>query len=350
MYTKNNWRKISRYLSDECSEQEKEEIEAKITADETFAKFIGQMKQILSVKQKPIPIKDAETMWHEIKADIESHSADILPETHHQVRKFSYVKDIPATSWKILRYAAVLILAIGLSYYFMRILIPGFVQHSGEEYRVLKVNHGERLTVTLNDGTSITLDAGSELKYKTDFSHSREVYLKGEGYFQVAHDPARPFYVHANHALVQVLGTKFDVRAWDESPVVTVTVKEGKVALGYDAPHTSTRVFLHSGEQSFLPKHGPPSRPINVDVDGYTSWMHNEIHFQDATLKEILAQLERWYGFQFEVNDKLLQKSRLTVHIKRSNVDNVIELISVITKTNVVREGKKIQFVQKRHN
>jgi len=349
--SQNDWKKITRYLSGECSEPEKEEIQAMIKSDESFAKLIQEMRQILSVKQKPIPVKDVEAMWREIKADI----LQTLPATSREPgqdypRKLFVAKNITSASWKILRYAAVVILAVGLSYYAMKSIIPSILQQPQREYRVLTVNHGERLTITLTDGTSITLDAGSELKYKTEFSNSREVYLKGEGYFQVAHDSKHPFYVHANHALVQVLGTKFNVRTWDENPLVTVTVKEGKVALGYDDPHASARVLLNPGQQSSLPRHGRPSQPVSVDADEYTLWMHNEIHFQDATLKEIFAQLERWYDFQFEVEDDLLQTSHLTVHIKRSNVDNVIELISIITKTEIVREGKKIRLVPKKNS
>jgi ferric-dicitrate binding protein FerR (iron transport regulator) len=146
------------------------------------------------------------------------------------------------------------------------------------------------------------------------------------------------------------MGTEFNIRAWYESSFVAVTVKEGKVALSFNDRSVSPMVYVTDGKQSLFPKHGYPSNPVSVNIDDYTSWKHNELHFHDASLTEIIAQLERWYDYQFEVDDALLYKNHLTFHIKRTNVDNLLESISIITKTDVVREGNKIMLVKKQNN
>jgi len=349
MHSKYNWKKLTRYLSNESPEEEKKEIEMQIQSDETFAGFVQQMRQILSVRQKPLQIKDVDEKWNEIKADLLRESPKALREKKQKETKpYSFASSTVITSMKIWRYAAILIFAIGLSYFVTKGYLHAPAQQ--EEFRVLSVHNGERLTIKLCDGTSIKLDAGSELRYPAKFGNRRDVYLKGEGYFHVAHNAQKPFYVHVNDALVQDVGTRFNIRAWEENPVVTVTVLEGKVVLSRDEPYTKTKVLLTRNMQSTLAEYGPPAKPVNVNAEEYTRWMHNEIHFHDVSLKQILAQLERWYDFQFEVADTLLQKNHLDVHIKRTNVDNVIELLSIITKTNVIREGKKIRFVKRQRS
>ena len=182
--------------------------------------------------------------------------------------------------------------------------------------------------MVLSDGTRITLDAGSKLKCPDIFKDTRDVYLTGEAYFEVAHDQNRPFRVHANHALVQVLGTKFNVRAWNENPAVSVAVVEGKVSLGHVGKTKSNQAIIPKGYYSLLPDQGLPSTPTQVDIKQYLGWMHNEIRFRDVTVRETLAQLERWYNLEFVVNDESILKQRITVHIQQTNIDDLLELIS----------------------
>ncbi len=346
MQSRYYWKLLLRYLSNECTEKEKKDIEEKIKTDEIFAEF---MNQILSLKQKPLQLKDVDTKWNEIKADILERSPGILREKEQkQFPKYSFMKKSTPGYWKILRYAAVLVLLFGLSYYFIEGSMNLTGRRTTEEYRVLTVNHGERLTITLSDGSTVTLDAGSEFRYPAKFTNRRDVYLSGEAYFQVAHDPQKPFYVHVNHALVHSIGTRFNIRAWGENSAVTVTVLQGKVSLSRDDPNAIVKVFLRSNEQGALYKNGLFSKPIKVNANDYIQWMHNEIHFNNVSLRIVLAQLERWYDFKFVVPDTLLLKHRITVHIRRSNVDEVIKLISIITNTKIVREGKKIQILSKK--
>jgi len=350
MHLKNYWELLTRYLSNECSEKDISEIEEKIKTDETFAKNFEEMLHILSVKEKPLQIGNEDEKWNEIKSGILNNTTNNIQESDKQHLEPKIFLNIPWSYPKILRYAAVFIVVIGLSYFLSNMFNSSILHPTQVEYRIIKVDRGKRLTITLYDGTRVTLDSGSELKVPTEFGDTRDVYLLGEGYFEVTHDSYRPFQVYANHALVQVMGTEFNIRAWYESSSVAVTVKEGKVALSFNDRSVSPMVYITDGKQSLLPKHGYPSNPVSVNVDDYTSWKHNELHFHDASLTEIIAQLERWYDYQFEVDDALLYKNHLTFHIKRTNVDNLLESISIITKTDVVKEGNMIKLVKKENN
>jgi len=347
MEHKEYWKLLTRYLSNDYPRNEQVEFDEKLKTDKAFEKFFREMKYISSVKQKPLKIKTISEKRNELKTALAKSSSETKVERKKRTyRKNRFWGEISPYQ-RVFRYAAVFIAAAGLSIYFASSYISSNSKHTESEFRHIIVNHGERITINLTDGTFVTIDAGSELKYPAEFGNTRDVYLKGEAYFRVAHNRNIPFRVFAKKARIKVIGTEFNVRAWKENSDVTVTVKDGKVALGSSQERNINEVTLASGEQSVLSKQGKLLKPAKVNADEYTKWMQNEIHFQDASLNEILAQLERWYDFRFEVVDSIMQIDHLDVHLKRTNVDNVIELLSIITKTKVYRDGKKIRFLKK---
>jgi ferric-dicitrate binding protein FerR (iron transport regulator) len=150
--------------------------------------------------------------------------------------------------------------------------------------------------------------------------------------------------VHANHAVVRVLGTKFNVRAWQPDKKVTVAVSEGKVSLRSEEGAAGDVVVIVRGQASTLPESGRPSEPHPVDIDQYLGWMNNEVAFDDAPLQEILYQLERWYDVQFILSDSTLAEEHLTIHIQNKSIDDILELISVLTDLRYRHMGNIIQL------
>jgi transmembrane sensor len=144
-----------------------------------------------------------------------------------------------------------------------------------------------------------------------------------------------------------VLGTKFNIRAWQENSNVAVTVTEGSVNLCHRADKHQRGVVIPKGYFSSLQEKGDPSTPIPVPIEAQLGWMHNEIHFKDASVGEVLAQLNRWYDFTYELADPSLLKKRMTVHIRMTNIDDVLELISIVTNSKISKTGKVIKIVSK---
>ncbi len=331
---KYNWGKITDYLMNECSLETKREIDELIKNDAEFKKIIDEMRTVISFEQQPLDITDAEVKWGEIEAQL-----------HKSSQKSNIGTKLRVKSFGMLKYAAaVILMIIGTLSYFM---VENSISTIPElEYKTLVAKNGERRTIILFDGTTVNLDCGSELKYPTKFGKNREVFLKGEGFFQVATDSSRPFIVHADDTKIQVLGTKFNIRTWDDrSNDVVVTVVEGKVAFGTNNTNLKNKVLLTKNMQASLAFDGIISKPKAVNASKYSRWMHNEIYFDNATMKEIISQLERWYNLEFDISEEILEKTDLAVHINNLSINSTLDMLATLTNTKVERKGNKVSFI-----
>lgn len=153
---------------------------------------------------------------------------------------------------------------------------------------------GGQYTVELTDGTKVTLNAVSSLVYPTKFNGAyREVELKGEGYFEVAHNPLKPFRVKSNGQTIEVLGTHFNINCYTNEPNVKTTLLQGSIKLisGKD------EVILKPGQQAQLDANG--KRPVllaEVNTDEAVAWKNGLFQFNASTIEEVMREAERWYN------------------------------------------------------
>ncbi|MDZ7723562.1 MAG: FecR domain-containing protein [candidate division KSB1 bacterium] len=298
------------------------------------------------MKQKKMDLTDADDVWNRIRQDIDH--IRMQGENHLELPFHDQFGVRKKNMKMIFRIAAMLILTAAVSgYFFMDDINQVFTTtKQTSEYRVVSAGVGETIRIQASDGTRIILDAGSELRYPKVFKDRRDVYLEGEAYFEVVANKDVPFYVHADHALVKVVGTRFNVRSWDEAPEVSVTVMEGKVAVSNKK--TERLRYLVKGEQSKIQTNGNVTEPVKVDSEKQISWMNHEIHFENASVKEVLAQLERWYGYKYSFSDTSILNQRLTVHLGEENISDVFMLIGLVTNTGISHKDSLIQFISKR--
>lgn len=166
--------------------------------------------------------------------------------------------------------------------------------------------------VILSDGTVVHLNADSRLEYPVKFKgEERKVELQGEAYFEVAKD-AKPFIVCVNDVQVKVYGTRFDVNSYHKNRF-QVTLVEGKVGVVWKDKekklYPSQLLFLDSatGEQSVT----------NVEVDKYISWTRGYLRYDDDRLYEMMEDLSRWYGVDFEFDAEATKSMRITASINK---------------------------------
>ncbi len=329
---------VVRYLSGECSEEEKETIFQSIQTDPQFYRLL----KALQAKEKIVFTEDIGPAWQRLKRGLEKVAAENKTRSAG-ISFWSFLRPWHAVPVRRTLQFASIFLVLAVAAWSFKLLYHRLIAPQAD-YQVVTVENGQRTHLNLSDGTHIVLDAGSTLRYPLRFYNSREVFLQGEAYFEVTHNQHKPFCVHANHATIRVLGTRFNIRAWKENPAVAVTVTEGRVALSSLDESAQKTVVIPKGYFSSLTEEGPPTTPVPVDVESNLRWRYNEIRFKDASVEEVMAQLQRWYDYQFDVDDLSVLKQRMTVHIQMTNIDDVLELMSILTDTKITKDGKTIKI------
>lgn len=170
------------------------------------------------------------------------------------------------------------------------------VKSAGVKMNQIIIPYGKRSDITLADGSRIWLNSGSQLSYPSDFgTGSREIYLTGEAYFEVAHNPSLPFYVYTNDMKIRVLGTKFNVASYSNDARTQAVLVEGKISAGRNRL-ISRPVELIPGERLTFDREKEVLSKDMVDVCLYTSWVNGYLVFEQENLTEIFKKLERYYN------------------------------------------------------
>lgn len=189
------------------------------------------------------------------------------------------------------------------------------------------IPNGKRSRIILEDGTQVWVNAGSKLEYSNNFLEgpTRDVYLKGEAYFDVTPDPSRPFLVHVQGVDIKVLGTSFNVKGYEGDPKIETTLVHGKISIASDSVYdhvtlaaNQRAVFLKEKKRMFVEN--------NVETDTYTSWRKGVLVFDDQPLREILPILERTFNVTIHTEDAHSLNCRFTAKIKNKSLNEVLDL------------------------
>lgn len=206
------------------------------------------------------------------------------------------------------------------------------------EYHTLEIPRGAEYMVILDDGTEVWLNAESILRYPTHFDgDERVVELLGEGYFEVKQDPKRLFIVRTAQVDTRVLGTEFNVQAYENQPV-NVTLVEGRVAV---KEKVGGEVILKPGENANL-TNGVLSVE-KVDVQLYTSWKEGFFYYEDVRLEDLLSELGRWYDFTVFFQNPEARDYRFKFWADRKeNFENVISRLSETATVTLLINDKNV--------
>ncbi|WP_236979475.1 FecR family protein [Membranihabitans maritimus] len=203
-------------------------------------------------------------------------------------------------------------------------------------YNRLTVPHGKRFGITLSDGTRIHVNSGSTIRYPVVFGKggTREVELEnGEAYFSVTRNENSPFTVHTNEMNVKVLGTEFNVSAYDEDNTVRAVLVEGAVELEMVNNQSETDrqdLTLKPGDLVTYHKTGDEWDKKQVDVLSYIAWKDNRLVFVDEPFDEIIKKVERSYGVTIINKSKTLENARFygDFQLEDENIEDVLEVFA----------------------
>jgi len=303
---------LARYLAGETSPAQRAEVESWANADPAHHAELEHLRATWSARN---PGKwDVDRAWGQVAARLDHAPTSTT---------LSFVR-MPRT-WQ-LALAAMLVLALGATIVWRKMAPSGSAVS-----QVLATLPGQQETVSLADGTRITLAAGSELRVAADYGESeRRVDLSGEAWFEVTHDARRPFRVYAGSTVTEDLGTEFSVRARAEESVVRVVVVSGSASLRRDDGTTLDGATLRAMDVGTLGVgETQPTVVRATDVVRLVAWHQGRMVFDDARLDSVTTELSRWYGMTFLITDSTLGNRRLTGTFRRGELADAIDILNL---------------------
>ncbi len=260
----------------------------------------------------------------------EAHLNSMLDHVHHMIRNKENQKKklfVPRFIQAFSKIAAILLLPLLLA----GSLTIGYLLQSSKatmEQSVSSVIHapmGSRVSFSLPDGTKGWLNSGSSLTYSIPFSNNRNVSLDGEAWFDVTHDQEHPFEISAGKSIVKVLGTSFNVSAYQEAQYIEVVLQQGRVEFYQDdlaekiTMVPSQKLVLSNGKVDLT----------TTDPSKYQAWTEGKLIFRGDNMAEVARRIERWYNVKVILADEELEKYSFRATFEDDSLEEVLRLLGL---------------------
>ncbi|UII29742.1 FecR domain-containing protein [Fulvivirga ulvae] len=315
----------------------------KFLADEANENDIDQLHQWLSkdTKNHKILTEWMDAYYHQYQNEVEFDVIKGFDRLNHKINEQSPVstrrKIHDFTYWMKLAAAITIPVLITLIFFLnnpMRSTQVSMVEKSNP--------YGQKSIIQLSDGTIVKLNAGSSIRYPEKFSpQERKVYLKGEAFFEVTRDTERPFLVMTDDIETKVLGTSFNISAYQQDAAITVSVATGKVSVSHAG---DSQVYLEPSEQARFVKKEKQLLKSKINLENTLAWKDNVLLFDGSSFTEVAQKLEMWYGIDVDLKNTGTAKCSITGKFKNENLINVLEAISLSTGINYEKKDDKVTF------
>lgn len=343
-----NFRLLVNYLSDECSEGEKEYVEHWAESDPKNNEFLESLRKVWEVRLNDKIEINAEQAWKTFKNDVIGNQKDNTPAGPNPSPNYSSKFD---TRYLFLHVAAAAALILFVFLFLSEVHIET-EKHEKEQFTMREIitEKGEKSRIKLSDGTNVILNADSRIQIPSQFvGDSREVHLRGEAHFEVTKQNGKPFIVWSGYSYTKVLGTSFIVSAYPTDNKIVVAVEEGKVQIGKEdnkntgSTNNKTNIAI-GGDVGVLYKGKGPIISKVEDIERYTSWANGELVFKNTPLKEIVPRIERWYDIIITIDDLELYDRQLTAKFRDEPLTEVLKVMALSMNMKYNRERDTVTF------
>jgi transmembrane sensor len=210
-------------------------------------------------------------------------------------------------------------------------------------YNDLITPKGGGYKLQLADGSNVWLNADSKLSFPVAFTDStRHLYLEGEAYFEVAHNGS-PFIVTSDEMDIRVLGTSFNISAYQDDEDMMTTLVEGKVRIDLRSENTTTRKILSPNEQATIGSEKTQIVVADVDASQYKSWVDGKFEFHNETLESVLKKLARWYDFDYEFSNQQARNFHFSGRLdNQEKISSILHMLELTTNVSFAIEEDKI--------
>lgn len=216
---------------------------------------------------------------------------------------------------------------------FIPLLVTLLLQYGGGDSQEMaqimevKTNPGMTTSLKLPDGTIVFLNSESTLTYPSHFDgDTRKVTLRGEGYFEVAKNPEKRFIVSTSHqSQIEVLGTHFNVEAYEKDNWVSTTLVEGKIGFILEQDKSSKKILMNPGQKLIFNSKDGKTQLFTTSGESETSWKDGKIIFKNTLLEEGLRMLEKRYNVEFVIQNNRLKDDSFTGTFTNQRLERILE-------------------------
>ncbi|TKG94977.1 FecR family protein [Puteibacter caeruleilacunae] len=318
---------LTKYFKGIASKEEQKEILGWLRKKENRKDFQAAQKEWQDEGGRtPMTIK-ATTQWHKLRDQLRQHKMI----ERMQLR------------YRIVKYAAIALLVISLSSTYL--LLSELSSPNQVVSTSLSTEPGQISKLEMTDGSSIWVNAGSRLTYNNQFGiENRELNITGEAYFKVAKNKKLPFEVAGGELTVTALGTEFCVSNYEESGKIEVVLAEGSVKIN-SIKDESFEAKLKPNEMAIYNMENSTMEIKKVNARHYIAWKDGIIHFNNATLEEVVFKLEHRYNQKFILDDDV-RNLHFNLTVTNENLMEVIHILETVSGIEAKIEGDVIHLIR----
>lgn len=299
-----------RYLANEMSKAERSVFEIELSLDNNLLDIF----------------KDFQTIWNSYpnnELPKRTISFEELIKNSNKPKKVGSIKgSIKKTA--VLSIAFLFVFCLG--FYFIKMTPSGYTNHK----IALK---GQRLTFILPDSSTVILNSGSEVKYRSDFGKQRVIWLDGEAFFKVTKNINSPFIVHTKGFDVKVLGTEFNVNSNKINQTISLTKGKVNVLL----KESRDEINLLPNEELVWNSKTKLVIKRNFDVKKVSAWKDNILILDDEKFEDALPKINQFYGVNFIIRDSAVSNQHLKGAFKNQTIDEFITSLEFILDVKVTK-------------
>ncbi len=322
---------IPRYLVGETTSEEERRLLDWISLTEENERQYEAMKKVFNLSEKYYVNRVDETLDINIDQEWNHFINQINKREETPVRVLQSEKQ-PLSIWY--KVAATLLILV----------VSGFIINyfTSRNTPTLYQTADNKLTVTLPDGSKVSLNRHSQLSYSVEFGEAkRTVELKGEAFFDVSHDATKPFIIHANSATIEVVGTSFNVRAYDVHKEVEVIVKTGMVKV----LASEKEVILTAGQKGTYSESKHQLNSVTNQDINFLSWNTQKVVFEETELRTVIETLNKTYGVNITIAATEVPTSCVvTVTFDHQTLDAVLHVLETTLNLKYNINGNQIEI------
>lgn len=207
-------------------------------------------------------------------------------------------------------------------------------------FHSITIPRGGEYALTLGDGSRLWMNSESEIRIPVHFAASqREVYMKGEIFFDIARDTSCPFIVNTTQSSIRVMGTSFNIKDYQDEDFLEATLVTGNIVFH----HSGNNACLLPGEQLRLDKKNGQTFITKVDAQQYCAWKNGRFVFEKQRLEDIMNTIARWYNIRVFYENPSLKEILFTGNMKRyEDLGQVIDLLKMINRIGIEVNGDQV--------